>query len=145
MSTQIETNTEELNEILQTVYNLPNRSSGGSSESDIRVEWQLSSGKYPENISADEVSVVLDYEAVVAKLQNGENVTAVMSHKYYYWDENFKFTGTSTATQVLYIPSDDKIAMYFLFIYNPRAEEDVMAFGLVIKVSSTGTVEVSYV
>lgn len=37
MSTPIETNTEELNEILQQVYNLPSRSGGGSAEADLTI------------------------------------------------------------------------------------------------------------
>lgn len=88
MSTPIETNTEELQEILQTVYNLP-MAGGGSSEPDLVIYgvpiastgdyFNFVSGSYtggvygPQYITFDQEQVTAAYE----KLISGKDVRAV--------------------------------------------------------------------
>ena len=86
MSTPIETNTEELQEILQTVYNLPNRNSGGgSSEPDLIIIPTENFDFAPDNsdnrdynikkISFDSESVISTYE----KLAAGKDVRVALT------------------------------------------------------------------
>ena len=54
MSTPIETNTEELQEVLQQVYNLPNRSGGGgSADPDLAIETDYGFDFIMPNDNAD--------------------------------------------------------------------------------------------
>lgn len=82
MSTPIETNTEELQEILQTVYNLPN-AGGGSSEPDlvITLTESVMDGitNHPEKISFNSEEVVNAY----TKLLSGETVNCVLNADYF--------------------------------------------------------------
>ena len=81
MSTPIETNTEELQEILQTVYNLPN-AGGGSSEPDLVIgfddtNWDGITG--PDQFTFDQTAVVSTYN----KLLSGETVNCVLNAIYW--------------------------------------------------------------
>ena len=82
MSTPIETNTEELQEILQTVYNLPN-ASGGSSEPDLVIGLTESGMNgitgNTELFSFNSDEVVNAY----AKLLSGETVNCVLNADYF--------------------------------------------------------------
>lgn len=99
MATPIETNTEELQEILQTVYNLP--MAGGSSEPDLVIygvpaastgnAFNFVSGSYtggmcgPQYITFDQEQVIAAYE----KLISGKDVRAVFclpSIAFNSWD-----------------------------------------------------------
>lgn len=81
MSTPIETNTEELREILDEVYNLPDRSTGGSSEPDLVIganaNGELSADNQWFNFLNDnllvESFVILggDVSRVIEKVKNG--------------------------------------------------------------------------
>lgn len=82
MSTPIETNTEELQEILQTVYNLPN-AGGGSASYDLTVNlsgdfWTSDSTSYNP---ADNLTVTYDAEEArntAIKLAAGESVSVIV-------------------------------------------------------------------
>ena len=83
MSTPIETNTEELQEILQTVYNLPT-AGGGSSEPDLMItplenfalNTALINSTYNiRQISFDTSEIVSTYEKLIA----GKDVRAVLT------------------------------------------------------------------
>ena len=84
MSTPIETNTEELNEILQTVYNLPNRSSGGSAEPDmtIRTTEGFDFASYPTTYDYNCNHVTVDqneFMATYEKLMAGNDVRVTLT------------------------------------------------------------------
>ena len=80
MSTPIETNTEELQEILQTVYNLPNAGGSGSSKPDLTIktaegfDFVHDSNKYI-NVTIDPNEVVSTYD----KLKSGKDVRATLT------------------------------------------------------------------
>ena len=93
MSTQIETNTEELNEILQTVYNLPNRSSGGDESYDLLFRLETPEGKSvfgmfeTGSVGADNFYVVSGNLADVrSKLKASTPVKCGVVLDVYYWD-----------------------------------------------------------
>ena len=82
MSTPLETNTEELQEILQTVYNLPD-AGGGSSEPDLVINLDASESMgisdKADKITFDSASVINAYN----KLLSGETVGCVLNAHYY--------------------------------------------------------------
>lgn len=81
MSTPIETNTEELQEILQTVYNLP-MAGGGSSEPDLVIGFDdsnLEGIARPDQFTFDQTAVVNTYN----KLLSGETVNCVLNAIYW--------------------------------------------------------------
>lgn len=105
----IETNTQELREILETVYNLPNASGGGSAKADLVITGMpqtepvtanyfsfrrgTMSGKTfgPENVTFDQERVVSAYE----KLINGEDVRVALqlpATMFNSWDGFFSAT-----------------------------------------------------
>lgn len=105
MSTPIETNTEELQEILQTVYNLPD-AGGGSSEPDLVItpleNFEFTApGVDPNynltNISFNASEVVSTYE----KLMAGKDVRAVFTGYLQLNSYSPKFMTTHPAMRVL--------------------------------------------
>ncbi|MBR5820350.1 MAG: hypothetical protein IKY68_03770 [Alistipes sp.] len=78
MATPIETNTEGLNEILNQVYNLPNRSSG-SSEPDLvlypKDNYIVAYGPKQNTVDFDQSQAVNVYKKVLA----GEDVNVIIS------------------------------------------------------------------
>ena len=83
MSTPIETNTEELQEILQTVYNLPN-AGGGSSAPDLVIRtsdefyvWTIGSGWSADKVTYNPDEVTSVYE----KLKAGKDVKVILTGK----------------------------------------------------------------
>ena len=96
MATPLETNTAELEGLLQDVYNLPDRSSGGSSEPDlvIGLNWRNTntmrspftdneSYRYNVNDVSIESGSVL---AVVEKLQQNQPVNVLLKEVHTYND-----------------------------------------------------------
>lgn len=82
MATPMETNTEELQEILNTVYNLP-MAGGGSSEPDLVIkldnpDW-LQMTDHPELLTFNSEEVINTYN----KLLSRETVNCVLNAKYY--------------------------------------------------------------
>lgn len=78
MSTPIETNTEELQEILQTVYNLPNAGGSGSAKTDLIIKTANGfafDSTSARNISFDPNAVISTYE----KLTAGNEVRATLT------------------------------------------------------------------
>ena len=112
MSTPIETNTEELNEILQTVYNLPNRSSGGSAEPDLVIGLNVAdtkmwkdgttdSARHLLGMTAGDVSIVSgSVSATADKVKQGLPVRVLIKSIHFYWSD-WWFTDIGEATQVL--------------------------------------------
>lgn len=110
----IETNTEELREILQTVYDLPN-AGGGSSEPDLVINLNMASGKYAFSaIAADDFSYTGELQTVKAKILNGENVNIVVKHGYHYGIT--EYTGTVVPTQFGVTDYGDRSVTYVEFI-----------------------------
>ena len=85
MSTPIETNTEELQEILQTVYNLPNAGGSGKVSWDCVIE---SSGTYLEGGKIKFTVVSGSLRSVFDKLTSGEKPNVILRH-YYDYDGDF--------------------------------------------------------
>lgn len=82
MSTPMETNTEELREILQQVYDLPEAGSGGSAEPDLVIgfddaNWEGITG--PDQFTFDQDAVVATYN----KLLTGQTVNCVLNAVYW--------------------------------------------------------------
>lgn len=82
MATPLETNTEELQKILQQVYDLPNKNSEGSSP-DLVIsldtsEFSTINGRN-ENLSFDSSEVITAYN----KLLSGETAKCVLNAKYH--------------------------------------------------------------
>lgn len=84
MSTPIETNTEQLQEVLQQVYNLPSRS-GGNAGYDLIIDQNSASIAINTPTSADNFVItkgsLLD---VWQRVQNGEKVKACVRCGYHY-------------------------------------------------------------
>lgn len=83
MATPIETNTEELQEILQTVYNLP-MAGGGSSEPDLVITLDNSSNStnidnHPEKFTFNSEDAISVYN----KLLTGQTVNCVLNATYW--------------------------------------------------------------
>lgn len=82
MSTSMETNTEQLQEILQTVYALPEV--GGSAEPDLIIEYSYPDGYHviDENIESFAYNSE-DVVNVYNKLLTGQNVNCVLKAEYW--------------------------------------------------------------
>lgn len=81
MSTPIETNTAELQEILQTVYNLP-MAGGGSAEPDLVIGFDDINGiglDSPDQLTFNPAEVIATYNKLLA----GETVSCVLNSKYW--------------------------------------------------------------
>lgn len=105
MSTPMETNTEELREILQTVYNLP-MAGGGSAEPDLVItpdeNFQFRSPAQNSTynigkVSFDPTAVVSTYE----KLMGGKDVRAVLTGIIGLNSYSPKFMTTQPAMRVI--------------------------------------------
>lgn len=78
MSTPIETNTEELQEVLQQVYNLPSRS-GGSTTPDLVIVVDGSSLSSLDDINNSHVSIESGNLAnTIEKIQNGQYASVLL-------------------------------------------------------------------
>ena len=86
MSTPIESNTEQLQEVLQQVYNLPNRSGGSTTPDLVVVVDGISSDHTIFDLSADDVSIESgSVEDAIAKMANGGYVKVLVKLSYRYW------------------------------------------------------------
>lgn len=106
MSTPIETNTEELQEILQTVYNLP-LAGGGSSKADLVItpdENFRFIKRSPTNPDFNVEKVLFDPNDVIAtyeKLLSGNDVRVVLTGRMFFNEEDPKYMATFPAMRVL--------------------------------------------
>lgn len=110
MATPIETNTEELQEILQTVYNLP-MAGGGSSEPDLMIGLNIDNTKLcPDgssapcrsltNMTKNDVSIISGSISEVAeKVKQGLPVKVMLNEVHFYWDNRWT-RGIGEATHV---------------------------------------------
>lgn len=122
MSTPIETNTEELQEILQTVYNLPT-AGGGSSEPDLVIGLNVTDTKVFADgatnnardlldMTVDDVSIISgSVSATAEKVKQGLPVRVLIRSVHFYWSNSW-FSDVGEATQVLIgnsnsYPNDD--------------------------------------
>ena len=103
MATPIESNTEELQEILQTVYNLPT-AGGGSPEPDLVIDLDASNDPYISNnidgLTFNPASVINAYN----KLLSGETVNCVLNAKYHLWSG---LVSASSPQITVYAASED--------------------------------------
>ena len=103
MATPIETNTEELQEILQTVYNLP--MAGGSSEPDLVITLDDSDSgginNHPEKFSFNSDDVI----GVYNKLLTGQTVNCVLNAAY--WPTSGGCCNASSPHVTAFAISDD--------------------------------------
>jgi len=85
MSTPIETNTEELQEILQQVYDLPNRSGGSAWDMTIRCHRDNIDDFGVINITTSDIAVdPTEVANTLSKIGNGESVNVRMLGRYRY-------------------------------------------------------------
>ena len=85
MSTPIETNTEELQEVLQQVYNLPSRSGGSAWDMTIRCHRENSDDFGVINITTSDIAVdPTEVANTLSKIGNGESVNVRMLGRYCY-------------------------------------------------------------
>ena len=119
MATPIETNTEELQEILQTVYNLP-MAGGGSSEPDLVIGLNVANttSKTPTSSSSEyryhleDVSIVSGSVAtVVEKLNRNEPVRVLMREVNFYSETSWS-NGDAEASQVHLVHGTDNRVEY---------------------------------
>lgn len=91
MSTPIETNTDQLQEVLQQVYNLPSRSGGGSVTPDLVVAIAGSANGWVSTLSKDAEIVIESgtVEDTIAKMVNGGSANVLVKLTYYY--DNAKY------------------------------------------------------
>lgn len=106
----IETNTEELREILQTVYDLPNRSSGGGNTPDLVIRFRpvdgdeyFSGNNNTAKFSYDPDAVISVYDKVVA----GESVNCVLNmERTMFNDDTYAFTSSPHVFVRAYTPGN---------------------------------------
>ena len=137
MSTPIETNTEELQEILQTVYNLPN-AGGGSSKPDLVIGLNVADTKMWEDgttsdardlrdMTKDDVSIISgSISAVVEKVKQGLPVRVLLNEVHFYWSTNWnksvaEATQISLASYTKVYPEEDyeDLMVSFYAVNNP--------------------------
>lgn len=119
MSTPIETNTEELQEILQQVYDLPNSNASGSSEPDLVLRFEMPQGTSIWDITNDDIGVNNisvqsgNLSDVRYKLKTGATVKARVFFDVYYWDTPTK--GFAEITSIVVYTDSDYMICRFLF------------------------------
>ena len=120
MSSPIKTNTEELQNILQQVYNLPDRSSG-SAEPDLVItpteDFNINSVANNSNynitkIQFDQTAVISTYE----KLAAGKDVRVTFTGLMYLNSFSPRFMTTYTATRVIAYGTDVNSAGNWLVV-----------------------------
>lgn len=114
MSTPIETNTEQLQEVLQQVYNLP-LAGGSSSTPDLVIKYEAPSGSYFSTDTVRERLSVesMNFDSLVGKLQNLENVVCHIKTIAYY--ANVKYSGVITAESIMHDDYRNVIHVIFVF------------------------------
>lgn len=143
MSTPIETNTEELQEVLQQVYNLPSRSSGGSATPDLVIVVDGSGNNYLDDMTASAVSIESgSLDDTIEKIGNGQYASVLLKLKTLY--------ETITYCQIFYPESvgvinwgasDPMLAVKFDARYYPGSLDYTYAF--LLKFAKSGTVYLS--
>lgn len=89
MSTPIETNTEQLQEVLQQVYNLPNRS-GGSTTPDLVLTINAEGRYLDDQLTVEAFSIKSgSVQSTYTKLKNREEVKVLAEFLSYYGGTNF--------------------------------------------------------
>ena len=142
MSTPIETNTEELQAVLQQVYNLPNRS-GGSTTPDLVIKYEA---PYESYFNADSVYEWLsvdsiNFDILAGKLQNLENVVCHIKAIAYYGSA--KYSGVITAESIMYYDYGNEI--HVLFVFPDCGAFDYGKYRVGMRISSNGTITGVYV
>ena len=121
MSTPIETNTEDLREILQAVYDLKNSAGGGSSKPDLLLGGtdkfyvhnvtDSSTSWGAQNITYDPVEVISAYE----KAKAGDVVTAVLASKTALDSYRPQYSTTLHASMVAASNYDDRTQQLMVY------------------------------
>lgn len=148
MSTPIETNTEELREILQTVYNLP-MAGGGSAEPDLVIGLDTSdsmqiNGRI-EKVTFDSASVVNAYN----KLLSGETVNCVLNANYHI-DSGPAFNASSPQIAVFGKSEDNNsarvgfIQAFFDLWYNYGGFNGTVLVAVEFSIHGNNTASVAY-
>ena len=136
MSTPIETNTEQLQEVLQQVYNLPSRS-GGSTTPDLVINYEEPPGYDQEGTYYDWTSIEsMDFNGLVEKLQNQEPVNVHIKAIGYYGTS--QFIGVLTPEAVYYSPDNNRIHVIWVASYN--AAWDYGMYRMKIVIESDGSI-----
>lgn len=126
MATPIETNTEDLREILQAVYDLKNSAGGGSSEPDLVIGAYLNPTEVPDwkplyEMTSEDFSIVSgSVDAVVEKVKQGLPVKVLLNTLHWYSTEDW-YRNIAEANDVSLscisssYPSDDYDWLYLFF------------------------------
>lgn len=149
MSTPIETNTEELQEILQTVYNLPN-AGGGSSAPDLVIGLDTSDlltiTSQTERLTFDSADVVNAYN----KLLSGETVNCVLNAKYHI--HSGPAVSASSPQITVYATSEDGnsarvgyVDVFFNLWYNYYGFEGTILVVIEFNIHSNNTASVAWI
>lgn len=146
MVTPIETNTEELQEILQTVYNLP-MAGGGSSAPDLVIGLDTSDSltitNQTERLTFDSADVVNAYN----KLLSGETVNCVLNAKYHI--HSGPAVSASSPQITVYAMSEDSnsarvgyVEVYFNLWYDYSGFTGTILVGIEFNIHSNNTASV---
>ena len=148
MRTPIETNTAELQEILQTVYNLP-MAGGGSAEPDLVIGLDTSDSM---QISERIETVTFDSEAVINtynKLLSGETVNCVLNANYRI--DSGPAVNASSPQNTVFARSEDSnsarvghIYVYFDLWYNYGAFNGTVLVAVEFSIHGNNTASVAY-
>ena len=144
MATPIETNTEELQEILQTVYNLP-MAGGGSSEPDLVIGLNVDNIKLcPDGSSAphrsldhmtlDDVSILSgSVSATAEKIKQGLPVKVLLNEVHFYWDNRWSIgvgeaSGVQLVSEAVYPNEGNPYIAATFFLSNMPSSTNYPAF-----------------
>lgn len=143
MSTPIETNTEDLREILQAVYELKNSAGGGSSEPDLVIGIEIPhsddvtlGGLTISHVTIKSGSVANTY----AKLQERKEVKVFAEHEYWYGGY-YKYTGVLYPSAVTMVDFDDIAGVSVMFVSSTRLDDGYDGKIVRIILGMDGTVE----
>ena len=150
MSTPIETNTEELREILQTVYNLPNAGGGGSAEPDLVIT--LDPAPDLGGMSGSDNNLSFDHDAVVntyTKILSGQPVNCVLNAKYYIASGTPVDACSPQITAIAAAESNNSARVGFLNVFfylwmTTPAHKGTLLVDIGLNVHGNGTASVSY-
>lgn len=142
MSTPIENNTAELQDIVNRVYNLPNIE-GGSSAPDlvIGIEMPYSDSVTLSGLDVSHVTIKSGSVAnTYAKLQERKEVKVFAEHEYWYGGY-YKFTGVLYPSAVSMVDCDHFTGMAVMFVSSTRLDDTYSGKLIRIVFGADGTLQ----
>ena len=146
MSTSMETNTEQLQEILQTVYALPEV--GGSAEPDLIIEYNAPDTTYQINGNIEKFAYNSDDVVnVYNKLLTGQNVNCVL--KAEYWPHSGGCVKANSPHITAYAASEDSNSarvgwMTITFnLYKVYTSDEIVVVSLCFNINHDGSATIT--